>query len=69
MSRLLIARFMDDSWFKFVVLFVIYVLPSLLHGVGVGDHTKITLKTRNVFIDITALDLAKVKGLHSDCLS
>ena len=26
----------------------------------VGNHTKITLSTRNVFIDITATDLTKV---------
>ncbi len=28
-----------------------------------GDHTRITLGTRNVFIDITATDLNKVGAL------
>ena len=27
----------------------------------IGDHTKITLNTRNVFIEITATDLTKAK--------
>ena len=35
-----------------LVYFISFFLP--------GNHTKISLKTRNVFIDITALDLAKV---------
>ena len=32
----------------------------IIHVFCVGDHTKISLNTRNVFIDITATDLTKV---------
>ena len=35
---------------------VVLSMPPIING----DHTKITLNTKNVFIDITALDLNKV---------
>jgi len=28
---------------------------------GLGDHTKITLKTKNIFIEITGTDLKKLE--------
>ena len=34
----------------------------ILTVVFAGDHTKITLNTKNVFIDITATDLNKVSN-------
>ena len=35
---------------------VVLSMPPIING----DHTKISLNTKNVFIDITALDLNKV---------
>ena len=41
---------------------VVLSMPPIING----DHTKITLNTKNVFIDITALDLNKVPVV--DCI-
>jgi len=36
---------------------IVLSMPPIING----DHTKITLNTRNIFIDITATDLNKAK--------
>lgn len=36
---------------------VVLSMPPIING----DHTKITLNTKNIFIEITALDLNKVR--------
>ena len=41
---------------------VVLSMPPIING----DHTKITLNTKNVFVDITALDLNKVRVV--DCV-
>ncbi len=39
------------SYIQYLAIYDLFLSP--------GDHTKITLNTRNVFIDITATDITK----------
>lgn len=44
---------------------VVLSLPPLING----DHSKITLKTKNIFVEMTAIDLTKAKTALNTIIS
>ena len=56
--------FIPDACPLYLVVYVhtrMYVRMSVCSSTYVGDHTKIHLNTRNMFIEITATDRTKVR--------